>query len=234
LVFLSKRLVLDDVKLLKETRVFECFNGVEDAFLLSDQAQRLKAAPLNNATLQLLFLSNLIPSKGIFDFLDALKLLENVFQLDFQASIAGACDGETFKQLDAYLKVLGKKVEYLGVIQGERKIQALRNAHIFCLPTYYEVEGQPITILEAMASGCAVVTTEHAGIPDIAEKDINAVFCSKQNPESIASSIMRAIELFPAMSQNNHKKACAEFRQDRYISRIIEILQTCSTLKSGQ
>jgi len=63
----------------------------------------------------------------------------------------------------------------------------LRN-YIFCLPTYYPNEGQPISILEAMANGCAIVTTDHGGIKDVVTKE-NGIFVGKSNPCDLKNAL---------------------------------------------
>ncbi len=48
-----------------------------------------------------------------------------------------------------------------------KKRKLLKECYIFALPTRYRNEGQPISILEAMGNGMFIITTDHAGIPDI-------------------------------------------------------------------
>ncbi len=50
------------------------------------------------------------------------------------------------------------------------------------------MEGQPISILEAMALGNLIVTTDHAGIKDICSDD-NAIFCIKKDIDDLASKL---------------------------------------------
>ena len=47
------------------------------------------------------------------------------------------------------------------------------------LPTRYPNEGQPISILEAMGNGMFIISTDHAGIPDIVEDGINGIVIPK-------------------------------------------------------
>lgn len=49
----------------------------------------------------------------------------------------------------------------------------------FALPTRYPNEGQPISILEAMGNGMFIITTDHAGIPDIVEDGVNGIVMKK-------------------------------------------------------
>ena len=52
------------------------------------------------------------------------------------------------------------------------------------LPTYYKMEGQPISILEAMATGNVILTTRHAGIPDVVTDGKHGRFFEKKNAKS--------------------------------------------------
>ena len=73
-------------------------------------------------------------------------------------------------------------------------------SQIFCLPTYYPFEGQPISILEAYATGCFVITTGHSGIPEIFRDKINGIMVE---PKSV-QSIKQAIE-YIYINKNNMK-----------------------------
>ena len=70
------------------------------------------------------------------------------------------------------------QVEFHGVVGGQDKVNLLNRCHIFSLLSRYPNEGQPISILEAMGNGMAVITTDHAGIPEIASHE-NGFACSK-------------------------------------------------------
>ncbi len=50
----------------------------------------------------------------------------------------------------------------------------------FALPTRYPNEGQPISILEAMGNGMFIITTDHAGIPDITVGTENGIVLKNQ------------------------------------------------------
>ncbi len=75
------------------------------------------------------------------------------------------------------------------MVSGREKKELLLWGTIFILPTYYAMEGQPISILEAMATGNLILTTNHAGIPDIFEDGVNGYFVEKQNIKSIVTKI---------------------------------------------
>jgi glycosyltransferase involved in cell wall biosynthesis len=55
-------------------------------------------------------------------------------------------------------------VECLGWVTGEKKRELLARCTVFTLPSYNE--GQPMSVLEAMASGAPVLSTRVGGVPD--------------------------------------------------------------------
>ena len=78
-----------------------------------------------------------------------------------------------------------ENTEYIGVVSGDNKKNLLKWGNIFVLPTFYKMEGQPISILEAMASKNLVVTTNHGGILDIFKDKVNGYLVKKNSIKSI-------------------------------------------------
>jgi glycosyltransferase involved in cell wall biosynthesis len=58
-------------------------------------------------------------------------------------------------------------VDCLGFVSGPAKEKALREADLFCFPTRYSAENQPVTLIEAMAFGLPIVTTCWRSIPEM-------------------------------------------------------------------
>ena len=104
-------------------------------------------------------------------------------------------------------------------------------AHVFCLPTYYPYEGQPLSILEAYASGCVVVTTNHSGIRDVFKPEENGYEVEKKSAESIAQ-VLTKIAAAPAMlmmcgiAEHNNSIARADYSQGRFESRMQAVIRT--------
>lgn len=169
--------------LLNQDKVFVVENFAQD-----ELTQNLELNKSNNK-LQLLYLSNLMEEKGIFDFLDSLLLLKKA-NIDFTADIAGKIEDESQVTINNKLVELGDFVKYHGVVFGKNKIGLLQKSNVFVLPTYYKMEGQPIALIEAMASGNIIVTTNFSGIPDIISKD-NGYFVQPKSPKSIFEALAK-------------------------------------------
>jgi glycosyltransferase involved in cell wall biosynthesis len=143
----------------------------------------------DNSVLRVLFLSNLLEGKGHLELLKAIRKLSpeirSRFCFDFAGGFESVVDEALFRAEIADLP----NVTYHGVVHGDAKQALLAKAHVFCLPTFYPYEGQPISILEAYASGCVVLTTDHSGIFDIFMPGKNGWEVQPRCPESIVAAL---------------------------------------------
>jgi len=58
-------------------------------------------------------------------------------------------------------------VQYLGFVAGDQKVRLLRDADLFCFPTFYQNENQPVNLIEAMAFGLPILTTRWRSLPEL-------------------------------------------------------------------
>ena len=111
----------------------------------------------------ILFLARIERAKGIYETIDSFHQLLPKFQ-NVRLDIAGiGGELEPAKKYVAEKNIPG--INFLGWITGEQKSKALSHAHIYVLASSHG-EGMPNSLLEAMASGLAVVTTDVGGIKD--------------------------------------------------------------------
>ena len=146
-------------------------NCVDDQYLIDDVEDKLRKIEKKDR-LEVIYLSNMIRSKGYRYVLEVIKALKVIGrEKDFYFHFAGKYYDKAEEQFfNMYVEQneLQSMVEYHGVVYGDEKNHLLRNSDIFMLPTTYQLEGQPISILEAMGNGISIITTNHAGISDIA------------------------------------------------------------------
>ena len=85
-------------------------------------------------------------------------------------------------------------VEYLGFVSDEKKRQALFDADLFCFPTQYIGENQPVNLIEAMAFGLPTVTTRWRSLPEMFPPDYPGLV-SSQSPQEITDALLALMEL---------------------------------------
>ncbi len=207
--------------LVPDEKIFVCENGVENEVFATEEEIRQKIERYNtDDTIRVVYLSNLMESKGILDLFEAVKMLRNQGK-KVHLDVAGAIEPAIEARVREYLSKLGDAVTYHGVVKGKKKKELLLNNYIFCLPTYYPNEGQPISILEAMANGCAIVTTDHGGIKDIVNEEYG-VFVEKRRPRSIANCF-EELDCETKMIKGWFE-ASQKYRKDQFVSRIERVL----------
>lgn len=185
--------------MIDDDRIFVVENCVDDQYLLTDQEieEKLKALE-NEKVLHVLWLSNFIRSKGYSFVLEMAKAEkervdaggEKRFHFDFAGKFFEDSEKDYF---ESYIKENGMEeyVTYHGIVGGEQKKELLKKCYIFALPTRYPNEGQPISILEAMGNGMFIITTDHAGIPDIVKDGVNGiVIFNEQNKKMIYKEML--------------------------------------------
>lgn len=179
----------------------------------------------NYKHINLLFLSNFLEEKGINVFFEAIREI-NKRGILINVKIAG--NKVANNNIDNYLKEL-TFIEYCGVVKELKKKELLLWSNVFCLPTFYKMEGQPISIIEAMATGNLILTTKHAGITDICSEE-NAVFCKKNDVDDLVNQILflsNNIKQIETIGKYNYKQANVLFTQDKFVDEADNILQRC-------
>jgi glycosyltransferase involved in cell wall biosynthesis len=185
--------------------------------------------------LKLLFLSNFVDGKGHLEIVEGFSRLTKAEREGVSLAFAGKFPSPTAKsKFLSSIEPYKSQISYHGSVSGEPKYALFREAHLFCLPTYYPYEGQPISILEAYASGCAVLTTNHSGIFDIFKPDQNGILVRARNVEDVANAFRRAINDPVALKQfgtENRKYAGEKYTVPLYISKLQSLFS--SILKSN-
>lgn len=220
-ILLAENLYKDIARYVKREDVYICPNGIPSSCKEEMEARR------NNVIPHLLFLSNLLISKGVIVLLDALKILkekEYTFVCQFIGGETAEINAVQFFE-EVNKRELSDLVTYVGRKVREEKEAFFRQADIFVFPTYYETFG--LVNLEAMEYKLPVISTNEGGIPDIVKDGENGLICEKQNPVSLADCIAKLLddeELRVKMGSAGHEKFCREFTLDKFENRMRDIL----------
>lgn len=221
-ILLSKLLYCDIKKYVNETSVYYCPNGIPilNATYKNDTVEKGKT--------QLLFLSNLLESKGVFVLLNALKKLKDR-SVDFQCSFVG-CEGDistsTFNKKVNSLNLV-KQVSYLGSKYEEDKIAILNNVDIFIHPTFSDCF--PLVLLEASQFELAIVSTYEGAIPEIIEDGVNGCLVKQKDIDTLASKLEFLIKNPIArkkMGSNAYKKYIASYTLNVFEKNMCTILKS--------
>ncbi len=118
---------------------------------------------------EIVYVGKLSRSKGVFSLLRVVELLE---MNDIKLTLIGAGDGPESEKIEKRAGEVSCQVELTGLLDQQEVGERLRTAHVFCLPSFYE--GFALVILEALACGLRVVSSDIPGVadylPDIIEE----------------------------------------------------------------
>ena len=194
-----------------------------------------------NAPIICLFLSSLTDTKGYPEYLEALEMIGSVDGAPIHAVLCGPIMMDAYrKRFETYdeAKVwIEQKVasinesdrvqaEWIPGARGSEKKALFEQAQIFVLPTQYPVEAQPLAVIEAMAHGCAIVTTD-AGELLSTVNDESAIILSAPTPDSVKQSIISLAEdeqLRLRLSQAALNQFKLKFNRERYVQRWADLL----------
>lgn len=129
----------------------------------------LSATP--HQKVHVLYLSNVMRSKGIFELMEAIgSMAENHYRIHLH--IAGSFlpdDGISIQETKSQFHKLydPSRMTYYGNVRGPQKLELLKLAHVVCLPSFYPTEAQPISLIEGLAAGCYLVATRQGYIESI-------------------------------------------------------------------
>ena len=175
--------------------------------------------------LKICYLSNLMNEKGIFVLLEALEKL-NAKGISFKATIAGHIE---YSQQERLLNKMSQieGLIYKGLVRGEEKRQMLQNANVFVLPTFYKMEGLPISIIEAMATGNVIISTDHGAISDLVTEGDNGFLIKKKSVDAILEKLLllaKEPKVAKKISANNIAKAKKNFSDKKFSKGLLNII----------
>ena len=155
-------------------------NGVEKRFFISRKKH-------DREPLRLLYAGTWLDQRGIFYLRDALNGLNTRFK-DWTLTIVGA--GIPAVELESFFGAgLREQIIILPIVPAKDMQHVYGEYDIFVFPSL--MEGLPSVILESMAAGMAVITTETCGMADVVEDGFNGLLIPPANAEAIEDAILR-------------------------------------------
>jgi len=168
-------LVFDNIS---QNRIFKVPYGVDDnRFLKSNRSY-------SQEKLQVLFVGEVNQRKGIRQVLEAAKVINSdkvVFNI---VGLGKEYCSELYSEYESY-------VHFLGRVPYEELLHQFSSSHIFLFPTMGE--GFGLVLLEAMASGLPVITTENCGGKDIVVNEQNGFIIPVGDTKSIIDKVNWAL-----------------------------------------
>lgn len=182
---------------------------------------------LQNPEINLLHSGRLTEKKGVPDLIKAFnKVLQ--FKTDVKLHILG--DGPELSKCKSLVKLFNieNQVMFYGAQPHQKVKDLMETSDIFILNSRIasngDMEGSPVSLLEAMSLEKAVISTNHAGIPSLITNHENGILIGENSQQELVDAMLLLINdgtLRKHLGLNARKTVQRNFDED-YISRKIE------------
>ena len=144
------------------------------------------------------YLARICPAKGLHQLIDAFRSVGERLGRDRVrlriAGYLGSGDREYWRELESAIESAGlaDRVDFVGEVDRQGKIDFLRSLDLFSVPTVY-AESKGLFVLEAMAAGVPIVQPAHGSFPEIVEATGGGVLYPPDRPEALAKALVDLI-----------------------------------------
>lgn len=179
---------------------------------------------------KVLFLGRLCKEKGIEELLAVFPRLKEKCP-SLQLYLGGIWQD---KELEEMIKPYQDSITWLGWISGREKAEYLAECDIFVLPSYFE--GQPVSVLEAMADACGIVASNVGGIPQMIKDGETGILTEPKNEDSLQAGLLKLLldpELCRELGGKARQKAISAFSMESSINRLLAIYAQLQQERGG-
>jgi len=148
--------------------------------------------PPNRGPLRVVTVARLVEKKGVEYAIRAVARLVAA-GVDIEYTVVG--DGPLREMLSQLTEGLGVSgcVKLIGYMAHSDIAALLQRSHVMLAPSVTasdgDMEGLPVAIMEAMASGLPVVSTIHSGIPELIDDDVNGYLVPEKDVSALAAKL---------------------------------------------
>ncbi len=206
-----------------ETKIHVVRCGVDPTkYILKDP----RCSEAKDRCLRILCVASLEPYKGVENLIRACARLRKSVPT-FCCTIIG--DGRNRKSLSNLISglKLEQQVHLIGPRKQDEVAEQLKQTDIFVLPSVVarngQMEGIPVALMEAMASGIPVVASQLSGIPELVEHGVNGLLV----PPGDATALFNALEflyhredLWERLGQRGREKITAMFNLSDNVTKL--------------
>ena len=214
----NKKLFLDKKIIVENKSILLPGSGV------NLQEKKFCEYPIDDGQIRFLFLGRIMKEKGVFELIEAFKLLNKIY-VNIELDFYGFCEMQEsgFKNAISTLS----NVEYCGFTNDSAI--TISKYHAIIQPSYEGYEGLSNSLLEAAALGRPIITNNVCGCCEIVENNITGFLAKEKDVDTLVVVLDRFIKLSYEHKRNMgldaHKKVKKEFDRNIVVNKYIEVVK---------
>jgi glycosyltransferase involved in cell wall biosynthesis len=206
------------IHIITQSKIYLISNGIDLKYIESITPHERKEDH------SIFFLGYITKGKGVVDLIKAIHHAKSKGE-KVKLYVGGI--GPYLTQLKELVKDLHLQdnVTFLGFLNEEEKFAYMKSMDIFVLPSYWE--SFPFVLIEAMACGKPIISTDVGGIPFAVSDGVNGFLIQPGNPDEIAEKIIYLFHNKKVMNKmgEESKIKAAEFDWEMITKQTSEVYQ---------
>lgn len=203
---------------------YETFIPADKIRVIQNSVELIEPNPYKNEEKFILFMGKLDEKKGIYDLFNVIPDIIVKFS-EIKLVLAG--DGDT-KKIKQYVNNLGISdyLDFTGWVGSVEKHKLFSQTGIFVLPSY--AEGLPMSVIEAMAYGIPVITTDVGGLPEVIENGVDGIIIKPGDRDALRDNILKLLnnaDYRRKLSNNGYNRIGKEFNSKLFMEKISGVLK---------
>jgi glycosyltransferase involved in cell wall biosynthesis len=179
----------------------------------------------NPDELRVIFLAHITRPKGPLILLDALQEVVKTCEKKVSCDFYGPIHDEIRLDFIGKMEAL-PNVKYCGVAEPGIGTQLISNYDVLVLPTFFDNEGHPGVLIEAMHASVTVITTDIRSISDLVTNGENGIIIPQKDSHALAEALKR-LALDPELRKRMgaaHKCKGVEFTAEAVTAKMLMIV----------
>jgi glycosyltransferase involved in cell wall biosynthesis len=209
-------------RLAPQTPITVVPNCVRPLFLGED----LRPPGDHPAPFTILFVGEIGRRKGVYDLVDALPIIRATTPRIALRLVGNAGEPDALAELGRRMEALGMReaVTFVGPRYDEALLAEYLQADVYVLPTY--AEGQPVALIEAMATGACVVSSAIEAVVSVVTDGEDGLLVPAGDVAALAASLVRALgdaRLRATLGSNARRTVLQRFTPAQFLQNVEDV-----------
>ena len=156
-----------------------------------------------------------------------MEALERLSEYPWKLTIAGSVEQDVSTEWESFHNRFAQRVRCAGFLSRPALAREMSKHRVFVFPSL--MEGSARVVFEAMALGCFIITTPHAG--SIVEHGQHGLLTTPGDADTLSEalgSVFHADHDLEAVGERNAALIRESYRQDQYAQRVLKVYETVS------